>query len=307
MTINNLTHKTKDGITLVGKIYIPDGEVKAVVVIVHGMAEHSERYARFADVLNRSGYCVYAYDQRGHGKTAGEVEKLGFFAEKNGWQKVTEDLSEIVELAKQTNQHKKVIVFGHSMGSFITRNYLEQFPNKVSGVILSGTAGSAGLLGQIGILLTKFITLYKPLRSPSKLLNTLSFGDFNKTFKPVKTAFDWLSRDEAEVKKYVDDPYCGTIFSIGFFRDLLQGLEASNTKSHVQKITKGLKIHLLSGENDPVSKFGKQVKIVFDMYKSVSENVTMKLYPDGRHEMLNETNRDEVMTDLTAILDNMIR
>ncbi len=296
-----------DNVILVGQKYLPESVAKAVVVIVHGMAEHAKRYARFADVLNRAGYAVYAFDQRGHGQTAGAVENLGFFSEKNGWQHVTADVAAVVDFAKSEIPNKPVVVFGHSMGSFILRNFLAEYPSKVSGAILSGTAGSAGLLGKIGIFLTKVITLYKPLRSASKLMNSLSFGDFNKAFKPNKTEFDWLSRDEAEVKKYVDDPFCGTVFSIGFFRDLLAGLECVNTEEHVAKIPKNFKIHLLSGQNDPVSKGGKQVKIVYEMYRTVSENVTMKLYENGRHEMLNEINRNEVMTDIVSVLDTMIR
>ena len=181
----------------------PEKDAKAVVIITHGMAEHAQRYDEFASFLNKNTFVVYAHDQRGHGKTAGSIEKLGFFAEKDGWQKVTDDLSELVKISKKEYPNMPVFLFGHSMGSFIVRTYISQYSGEIEGAVLSGTAGSAGLLSLAGSVLTSIIMLFKKKNSLSPLMNKLSFGDFNKSFKPNRTDFDWLSRDNESVDKYV--------------------------------------------------------------------------------------------------------
>ena len=282
-------------------------EPKGVVIITHGMAEHAQRYDAFASFLNKNGFVVYAHDQRGHGKTAGNVERLGFFAEKNGWQKVTDDLGELVKLAKNENPNLPVFLFGHSMGSFITRTYIIKNSKQINGAILSGTAGSAGLLGKVGLFVTAIIMLFNKRNSPSALLDKLSFGDFNKAFKPNRTKFDWLSRDDEQVDKYINDPYCGTVFSVGFFNDMMKGLELVNDKNTASKINNDLPLYFFSGDKDPVSKNGKQVIDVFNMYKKAGIfNVSIKLYENARHETLNETNKDEVFNDILTWLNSKI-
>ncbi len=287
--------------------HTPEDNPKAVLVIVHGMAEHAKRYDRFANYLIRNGLVVYAHDQRGHGKTAGSIEKLGFFAEKDGWQKVVDDLKNLVNKAKEENPGLKIFLLGHSMGSFVVRTYLTQYSDQVNGAIFSGTAGSAGLLGKVGIRLTAIISSISGKRSLSPLLDKMSFGDFNKPFKPNRTKFDWLSRDDEEVDKYVNDPYCGTIFSIGFFNDMMKGLEYVNNKANAEKVRKDLPVYIYSGDKDPVSKNGSQIKTVYEMYKSTGiSDISMKLYSEGRHEMLNETNREEVFAEIKNWLDSKI-
>ena len=301
------TFKSHDNTEIVYFKHLPEAEKKAVVIITHGMAEHAQRYDDFANFLNQNGFVVYAHDQRGHGKTAGSIDNLGFFAEENGWQKVADDLGELVKLAKAENPNLPVFLLGHSMGSFIIRTYIIENSDKVDGVILSGTAGSAGLLGKIGLLITNIIMMFNPKNTPSPLLDKLSFGDFNKPFKPNRTKFDWLSRDEKQVDKYVEDPYCGTVFSVGFFNDMMKGLELVNKKETANKVRKDLPIYLFSGSKDPVSKNGKQVKDVFEMYKNANiSDVSMKLYEDARHEMLNETNNKEVYNDVLEWLNSKL-
>jgi alpha-beta hydrolase superfamily lysophospholipase len=298
MKKNELKLNTSDGIQLTGDRYLPENQPKALVVIVHGMAEHCARYADFSEYLTTHQFGVYTYDQRGHGRTAGSVENLGFFAKKDGWQKVVDDVKLVVEAAKSENPTIPVFVLGHSMGSFISRRFAEQYGNLIAGLILSGTAGGAGLLGKLGIGLTSFIKVYKKGISPSKLLDKMSFGDFNKSFKPNRTLFDWLSRDEKTVDSYIADPFCGTVFTIGFFNDLLKGLEGVNTNAHAQAVRKDLPVYLFSGDKDPVSRNAKQIPIVYEMYKNAGiKDITMKIYRDGRHESLNEINRAEVYAD----------
>lgn len=299
--------KSSENINIVTYRYSLEIQAKAVLVIVHGMAEHAQRYDRFSSYLNTLGIVTYAYDQRGHGKTAGSVDNLGFFSENNGWQKVVDDLHSVVTYAKEENPGLKIFILGHSMGSFVSRTYITQYSEYIDGAILSGTAGSAGLLGKIGIALTSIISGIKGKRSLSPLMDKMSFGDFNKSFKPNRTQFDWLSRDEAEVDKYINDPYCGTIFSIGFFNDMMKGLEYVNCKKNAQKIRKDIPMYLFSGSKDPVSKNATQIQGVFDMYKSSGINdISMKIYPEARHEMLNETNREEVFEDIKNWLESKI-
>jgi len=301
MKKNDLYLTTPDNIHLIGDIYLPDNKPKAAVVIVHGMAEHCARYADFAEFLTTKDFAVYTYDQRGHGRTAGTVEKLGFFAEKNGWQKVVEDVKLCVETARKDLPNIPIFLLGHSMGSFISREFASHYGNLIDGLMLSGTAGSAGLLGKLGIYLTSFIKLYKKSISPSKLLDKMSFGDFNKSIKIKRTAFEWLSRDEKMVDKYIADPFCGTVFTIGFFHDLLTGLEAVNTKSHAKSMRADLPIFLFSGDKDPVSLNAHQIPIVYKMYKDAGvSDISMKIYPGGRHENLNELNREEVYADILS-------
>jgi alpha-beta hydrolase superfamily lysophospholipase len=192
------------------------------------------------------------------------------------------------------------------MGSFVTRTYLIDHSDRISAAILSGTTGSAGLLGKVGILLTGLIMIFKKKNSPSKLMNQMSFGDFNKSFKPALTNFDWLSRDAGVVDKYVNDPFCGGVFSVGFFKDMMIGLELVNKPENAKKLRKDLPLYLFSGDKDPVSKNGKQVNDVFEMYKNTGmKNVKMKLYPEARHETLNEINKEEVYNDVLGYLNSL--
>ncbi len=298
--------KTDDNLNIVYFKHTAENP-KANLIIVHGMAEHAQRYDDFAKFLNKNGFNVYAYDQRGHGKTAGSIEKQGFFAEKDGWNKVTSDLKNMIDTAKKDFPNLPIFILGHSMGTFVTRTYIADYEDSVKGVILSGTTGSAGLLGKVGILLTNIIMLFKKKNSPSPLMDSLSFGDFNKAFKPNRTKFDWLSRDDAQVDKYVEDPYCGAIFSVGFYNDMMKGLEYVNKPETANKVRKDLPMYLFAGDNDPVSKNGKQVKDVFGMYKNAGiTDISIKLYEGARHETLNETNKEEVYNDVLSWLNKHI-
>ena len=295
---------TNDSIKLFVNRYTPEISAKKVLIIVHGMAEHSLRYEAFAEFLNKSQVVVYSYDQRGHGKTAERIEEIGFFAENDGIKKVTDDLDVIVNYVKNEYVNLPVILLGHSMGSFVVRNYAAIYGNSVSGIILSGTGGSAGFEGKAGFFLTKILCKIKNKKSPSKLMDKLIFGTYNKKINPQRTKFDWLSRNELEVDKYINDSFCGTVFSVGFFKDLIQLVEIVNKKNHADKIPKELPIYLFSGSNDPLSKYGKQIEDVYNLYKnSGTKNITMKLYKDGRHEMLNEINKDSVYNDIITWIE----
>lgn len=296
--------KSHDDTKIVYFKHSPEKAPKGIIIITHGMADHAQRYDDFAQFLCKHSFVVFAHDQRGHGKTAGSLENIGFFAEHDGWQKVSDDLGEFVNVAKKKYSEIPVILLGHSMGSFIVRNYIIKHSDKVAGVVFSGTAGSAGLLGIAGNILTSVIMLFKKKNTPSPLMNKLSFGDFNKAFKPNRTEFDWLSRDNKTVDKYIADPYSGNVFSLGFFNDLVKGLEYVNKSKFAGNVRNDLPIYLFAGDKDPVSKNGKQIHDVFNMYKKAGiSDIEMKLYPDGRHEMLNEINKEDVYNDILSWLN----
>lgn len=273
--------------------------VKGVVQIAHGMAEHAQRYDRFASFLVDNGFAVYANDHRGHGKTAGLQEAIGYIEEGSFWLKAVSDMRSLHELAKKDFGNKPYFFFGHSMGSFLIRDYISKYGNELKGAIISATGGDPGLLGKIGVMIAKIESFFKGRKKQSPMLDTMSFGKFNAAFKPNRTGHDWLSKDEKEVDKYVDDPTCGTIFTTGFFIDLLYGVNLVNSKSVFANTPKELPIYLFAGAMDPVGDNGKGVTEVYEKFKDAGiKNVQIKLYKNGRHEMLNELNRDEVYSDI---------
>lgn len=306
MKSDTFTFKTSDGIQIFTYRWMPDqaSAVKGVVQIAHGMAEHAARYERFADALTKAGYAVYANDHRGHGKTAGSQDNLGYFADENGWEKVVEDMHTLTGIIKKENPNKPFFLFGHSMGSFLSRHYSMLYANELTGLILSGTGGDPGAIGKIGLFVAKMDAMFHGRKAKSEIMTKLSFGAFNNAFKPNRTDFDWLSRDNAEVDKYINDPLCGTVFTAGFFCDMLGGLDFINKKENIGKIPKNLPIYLFSGAKDPVGGNTKGVNQVYNSLKNAGiGDLTLKFYENGRHESLNEINRDEVSLDVIAWLD----
>ncbi|MFM6847730.1 MAG: lysophospholipase [Terrabacter sp.] len=306
MQSSTFTLTTSDGTEVFVNRWLPDGPARAVVQIAHGLAEHSSRYARFAQRLTDHGYAVYGSDHRGHGQTSGESSgKRGFFSEKDGWKTVVDDLHAVTDRAREEQPGLPVFLLGHSMGSFISRGYAAQYGSELAGLVLSGTAGGAGALGKVGVFLASTQARLRGHAHTSGLMNMLTFGQYNSAFKPVRTQFDWLSRDPEEVDKYINDPDCGFVFSAGGFADLLRGLETVNSDRAASRIPKGLPVHLVSGDKDPVGgKDGKGVRTVADQLRRVGvQDVTVTLWPDARHEILNETNRDQVETEIVEWLD----
>ncbi len=277
--------------------WLPDNpdDIKAVVQVVHGMAEHGGRYADFASFLVKNNFAVFASDHRGHGQTAKHKEELGFFAKNNGWNLVIDDLKAVSAHIKHQFSEKPFFIFSHSMGSLLTRNYIMNPPFKLQGVILSGTAGKQGLLGTIGVKLTQFLMLFNKKNSKSPTINKLGFGTYNKQFKPTRTDFDWLSRNNAAVDAYIKDEYCGYLFSLKAYNDLLKGLIYVNKQQNINKTDFDLPICLISGTHDPVGKNSKGVEQVYNAYlKAGLKDVRLKLFNECRHELINETNKMEV-------------
>lgn len=307
MEVGNIfTFKSSDETEIFTYKWIPDdSKIKGIVQIAHGMAEHAERYDRFAKYLNKNGYIVYANDHRGHGKTAGAIEKLGYLADEDGFELLVKDLQTLSSIIKEEYPSLPLFLFGHSMGSFAAQRYIMLNGNDLDGVILSGSNGKQGLMLKIGSIIANREIKKHGRKAQSQKLHDLFFGGFNKSFTPSRTEFDWLSRDEKEVDKYIDDPYCGTVFTGGFFYDFLTGLIEVEDKNNIELVSKDLPIYIFSGGQDPVGKFGKGIINLYNRYKIHGvEDLKYKLYKDGRHEMLNEINKDEVMNDVVAWLDS---
>jgi alpha-beta hydrolase superfamily lysophospholipase len=294
----------RDGAAVHVYRWLPDGEVRAIVQIAHGMAEHAARYARLAEALTAAGYAVYADDHRGHGKTCSEAD-VGHFADRDGWDLVLSDLRALGQRAREEHPGKKLVFFGHSMGSFFGQQLLQRHWRDYDAMIFSGTNAPGSVLERLGGGAARLERARGGPRGKSALLSFLSFGSFNDAFKPARTDFDWLSRDPAEVDKYVADPRCGFRCTNQLWVDLLDGLRAIAT-SGFGAVRKDLPVHLFSGDRDPVSRGGKGVRELHERLRSAGlTDVSMRLYPEGRHEMLNETNRDEVMRDVLAVLERM--
>ena len=270
-------------------------EPKAVIMLAHGMAEHSMRYAEFAEFLNANGIDFYCHDQRGHGKSANG--SLGHLRKGLDWKLMMDDLFTIRK--KLIHTDCPVILMGHSMGSFLVRCAVQIQPNLFDGLIISGTGDSQGLIGKAGAMLTKVLCSTAGETAPANMMQDMVFGGYNKSFTSPRTPSDWLSRDEAVVDAYIADPWCGFVCTNGFFHELLHGIQMANDGQGIAKMNKQMPIYLFSGECDPVGNMGKGVVNVKNaLTKAGLEDVTMRLYPEGRHEMLNELNKAEVMNDL---------
>ncbi|MBU3182998.1 alpha/beta hydrolase [Clostridium psychrophilum] len=273
-------------------------ELKGIVQIAHGMAETAIRYEKFAEVLTDNGFIVYANDHRGHGKTAGKIEKVGDLGE-DSFNSMVDDMHELNKIIKNENVRLPIFLLGHSMGSFLTQKYISLYGNELNGVMLTGTCGKKGIITDIGRLIAKCDSKRIGRNGKSILLNKLIIGRNNNFFNPSRTAFDWLSRDNKEVDKYIDDPYCGTIFTAGFFYDLLSGIKEIASEIEIKSVPKDLPIYIFAGDKDPVGENGRGViKLVKTYNKHGVKDLIYKLYKDGRHEMLHETNTEEVFYDV---------
>lgn len=308
MNDTSFYYKSSDGIEIYARKWLPqDEKTKAVVQIAHGMGEHIGRYHDFAQALTEKGYAVYGNDHRGHGLTATDERDKRYFAEENGFEEVVRDMYALTNQISAEQGNIPVFLFGHSMGSFLSRRYIQLYGNTLNGVILSGTGQVPSVVREAGRMAAKMEIKLKGKRTPSPLLDRLSFGQYNRPFKPARTDFDWLSRDTQAVDFYINDPLCGGIFSAGFFYDLLSGIKQASTQSLIEQVPSALPIFLVSGDHDPV---GGRTKGVLKTYKALKKagikDVTYKFYPQGRHEMLQETNREEVIEDIINWLEHRV-
>jgi alpha-beta hydrolase superfamily lysophospholipase len=281
-------------------------KAQATVQIVHGLAEHAGRYARLAAALNSAGYVVYAIDLPGHG-SACPPEELGLFAISDGWQRCLEGIESLHRRIEMEYPGLPHFLLGHSMGSFLVQQFMQKLHHGLAGVILSASDGPPNLLARAGRWVARLERARLGPRGRSALLQAFAFGKYNRAFRPNRTAYDWLSRDEREVDGYLADPACGFNPTTQLWIDLLDALNQLHRPPHLARIPKDLPVIVLAGELDPVSAKTRGLQKLLRLYQKAGlQKVTHRFYAGARHELFHETNRDEVTTDLISWLDGIV-
>ncbi len=288
-------------------VWEPKGELKAILHINHGMAEHSARYDSFATFLNTKGIKVYAQDHRGHGYT-GEKEVLGFFAEVDGWNLVVNDALELSKKIAKDNPKIPLFLMGHSMGSFIVRILITQHSDLYKAAIVMGTGSNPGIKGKIGKMIAKNSIKKNGAHFLNQKLNDMTFGSYNNKFDSKGPAFQWLSSDAKQVEKYEKDHWCGFVCTSSFYYDMLIGVFMANDINLAKQIPNDYPVLLISGAEDPVGNFGKGVKTVKAFYEKAGlTNVELKLVENARHEILNEVDKEDTYEFIASWLSEKVK
>lgn len=277
--------------------WIPEIEIKGVFQIAHGMLEHMDRYDDFARFMAEHGILVAGNDHLGHGSSVLTEEDRGFFSEGDGNKSIIEDMRKLREILKAEYMNFPYFILGHSMGSFLVRQYISIYDD-LDGALIVGTGYQPYASVKLGLIISKLLAAFKGWRFRSKFINKLAIGGNNKYFEPAKTKSDWLSRDEEVVDAYIKDDRIDFIFTLNAFYYMFKGMLYLYDKEYMDKIPKNLPIILLSGEQDPVGNFGKDVERLYDSYKANVTDVSIKLYKDHRHEILNELDKENIYEDI---------
>jgi alpha-beta hydrolase superfamily lysophospholipase len=278
-------------------LWAPQESPSAVIQVFHGLGEHAARYDRFALAAMNRGYAVCAHNHRGHGP---ESTEIGFFAAANGWDLLVSDGHAVTEFLQQRFSGLPIVLLGHSMGSYIAQSYAMRFGGELTALVLSASTWPSRPQLFVARLLARFEAWRHGLREPSPLLDKLGFGDFNKKFEPGRTELDWLSRDDDEVDAYIDDPLCGGPYCTSLWLDLLGGLLGISKNNALLDIPSKLPILITGGADDPVGGEAGMNKLAAQYTATKHDQLDTRIYPAGRHEMLNETNRDEFTNDLLS-------
>lgn len=286
--------------------WIPDGEVKAVLQIVHGMAEYIDRYDELARYFCERGYVVTGDDHLGHGQSVNSKDELGYFAKENPVETVIADERSLFELTKKEYPDVPYYILGHSMGSFITRNFLAKYSEDLTGAIVCGTGLQPPAILGVARFLAGAQKCFGGDKKPAGLINGIAFGSYNAHIKNAQTEYDWLSVNPANVEKYVADDLCGVLFTGNGFRTLFGLIKGCQKKEAFSLAKKDLPILVTAGDEDPVGNYGKAPTKVAELYKAGGmTNVSLKLYEGLRHEIFNEDVREQVYADFFAFLDGI--
>ena len=301
MTKQEFQYDSRDGKS---KIYackwIPEGEVRAVFQIVHGMAEHIGRYEELAEYLCSRGYLVVGEDHLGHGRTA-EINKAkrGYICEKHMDTCLVRDVHRLKKIIQQEYPGVPIFIMGHSMGSFIMRNYMYRYGTGIDGCIVMGTGHQSRGLLRVSRTVAAVQGFILGDDHVSSVIDKLAFGAYNRRIKDLKTPYDWLSRDRERVQKYIEDPYSGFTFTVNGFKCLFKLIWKLTDDENLEQMPLELPVLMVSGAEDPVGDYGRAVKQVYDSYIALGmKDVTLKLYPEDRHELTNELDRETVYEDI---------
>lgn len=286
--------------TLSGVMYIPDGDIRGIFHLVHGMTEYIGRYAHLFESLASAGYLCCGFDNLGHGNTA-NPEDLGFIASKNGWSYMVDDVKLFADNIKSQYPNLPYILMGHSMGSFITRVAVSRYNDLADKYICCGTAGSNPAT-DAGIMLCNIVKTFRGERAVSPFLENMAFGSYNKRFDG-DTKYEWLTKDRQIIEKYSADKFCTFHFTVSAMRDLMTLLKLCNSKKCFANTRNDLPILLISGDMDPVGNYGKGVKQVYRNYKAAgNKNTTIFLYENCRHEIHNDTSYEQMTEDILKFI-----
>lgn len=285
--------------------WCPDGEVKAIVQIVHGIAEHVERYDDFAVFLNGMGVLVAAEDHMGHGKSM-DTGTQGYFA--GGWFAAVEDTHELSKIIRAEYPRVPFVIMGHSMGSFMTRTYLTKYAGEeISAAILCGTGWMPEAVLKTGLAACRLVGKIAGERKPSALLEGMAFGGYNKRVEHPRTAYDWINRDDRLVDAYIADPKCGFTPTAGLLRELMAGMLYNQQAENLKKMDPDVPVLFIAGGDDPVGNYGAGVRRTAQAFRDAGvKSVTEKIYPLMRHEVLNELNHAQVYADVAGWLKETV-
>lgn len=282
-----------------GMRWIPDQEVRAVLQISHGMCEYIGRYRGFAEYFAERGILVVGHDHLGHGGSAPTQKDYGYFAPENGNKILVEDIHRVLRLTKRNYKKVPYILLGHSMGSFLARQYLCVYGKELDGAVICGTGYQSGPVVRLGMTLARSEARMRGWEYRSRLLLQMTFGNYNMKFRPNRTEYDWLCRDEAVVDAYIADPQCGIPFTLNGYYNLFEGLSKIVRSDYLQRMPKKLPVLFVSGAEDPVGGYGKGVRKVEQLFRKYGmEDVECRLYPQDRHELLNELDKEQVYADI---------
>lgn len=298
-------YPSADGRTQIHAVeWRPDGDPVCALQIVHGMAEYADRYDPVARYLADRGILVTGNDHLGHGKSVGENHPHGYFCHENAPDVLMEDVHSLrirqqTGFAEQGCPQLPYLMLGHSMGSFVLRNYLCRYGEGLSGAVIMGTGMQPEKLLKTSLRLVRILTALQGEKHKSGLVNALAFGAYNRRISHPASAMDWLSRDPKEVAKYNADPLCGFTFTLNGFQTLFTLIDRLHDKRRLEEMPKQLPVRFIAGEMDPVGDYGRAVRQVYDSFLYIGmQDVSMKLYEDDRHELVNETDREIVWKEL---------
>lgn len=304
----NFQYLSRDGKTNIHAMeWAPDGECRAVLQIAHGMVEFIARYDRFGKYLSSQGVCVVGNDHLGHGGSVYSQEDYGYFAEKDGNLCVIGDMHTLRERTQEKYPGIPYFLLGHSMGSFLARQYIEMHGEGLSGALIMGTGVQPAATLGLAKTMARIIGGTRGWHYRSKMLNNMALGSNNKKFEPARTRNDWLTKDEKIVDAYNANPWNNFVFTANAYYNLFLGLEYAQDRKNIRKIPKNLPIFILSGGDDPVGNFGRGPEQLKQIYQEEGlTDVRLKLYPGDRHEILNELDHDTVDRDVLAFLEENI-
>lgn len=302
---NEFYYPSSDGRTQIHGIeWIPEGKIKCILQICHGMVEYVDRYDEFAGYLAARGIYVVGHDHLGHGKSIKSKEDYGYFPEVKGNQKVVSDIHKLHEMTIEKYPDVPYFILGHSMGSFLLRQYLTMHGEGLAGAIIMGTGYQSQFILEAGQFVCCIIAGMKGWRYRSSFVDSLCFGGYNKKFEPGETSKEWITSDVCNRRKYVEDPLCSFVFTLAAYYQMFEGMRVLTEKDSMNKIPKDLPVIFMAGQDDPVGNFGKGVQKIYEKYKSSGmKDVDIKLYPGDRHEILNETDRVQVYMDIYEWLE----